>query len=175
MYTTTRLTTAPTATFISENYYREYFTTDGQGYATATAIPPPTRNIYGEDVGHNGSAIHQPSYETRSPFTGNGATNNGGNPLVIPNQGAGGAGGGGGGGVGQPPPPPPHPATVVVKNGGTPIYTKTVTAAGLTVDLPSPDSGIGADAITPRDQNNIQQVCPVNIVAHQQYINNYNY
>lgn len=40
----------------------------------------------------------------------------------------------------------------------TPVYTKTVTAAGLTVDLPSPDSGIGADAITPRDQNNIQQV-----------------
>ncbi|XP_065166555.1 protein grainyhead isoform X2 [Atheta coriaria] len=31
------------------------------------------------------------------------------------------------------------------------------TAAGLTVDLPSPDSGIGADAITPRDQNNMQQ------------------
>ena len=27
----------------------------------------------------------------------------------------------------------------------------------MTVDLPSPDSGIGADAITPRDQNNIQQ------------------
>lgn len=39
------------------------------------------------------------------------------------------------------------------------IYTKTVTsAAGLTVDLPSPDSGIGTDAITPRDQNNIPQV-----------------
>ncbi|XP_071443268.1 protein grainyhead [Hetaerina americana] len=28
---------------------------------------------------------------------------------------------------------------------------------GLTVDLPSPDSGIGADAITPRDQTTIQQ------------------
>lgn len=38
------------------------------------------------------------------------------------------------------------------------IYTKTVTQAGLTVDLPSPDSGIGADAITPRDQANLQQV-----------------
>lgn len=35
------------------------------------------------------------------------------------------------------------------------------TAAGLTVDLPSPDSGIGADAITPRDQNTLQQVCYV--------------
>ncbi|XP_063928371.1 protein grainyhead isoform X2 [Zophobas morio] len=40
------------------------------------------------------------------------------------------------------------------------------TAAGLTVDLPSPDSGIGADAITPRDQNTLQQnyeypeICP---------------
>ncbi|XP_029343777.1 protein grainyhead isoform X2 [Acyrthosiphon pisum] len=32
-----------------------------------------------------------------------------------------------------------------------------IAAAGLTVDLPSPDSGIGADAITPRDQNAIQQ------------------
>lgn len=33
-----------------------------------------------------------------------------------------------------------------------------IAAAGLTVDLPSPDSGIGADAITPRDQNALQQV-----------------
>lgn len=32
-----------------------------------------------------------------------------------------------------------------------------IAAAGLTVDLPSPDSGIGADAITPRDQTQIQQ------------------
>ncbi|XP_019765337.1 protein grainyhead isoform X2 [Dendroctonus ponderosae] len=32
-----------------------------------------------------------------------------------------------------------------------------IAAAGLTVDLPSPDSGIGADAITPRDQNTLQQ------------------
>lgn len=46
----------------------------------------------------------------------------------------------------------------------TPVYAKTVTAAGLTVDLPSPDSGIGTDAITPRDQNNIQQV----IVIHKE-------
>lgn len=35
-----------------------------------------------------------------------------------------------------------------------------IAAAGLTVDLPSPDSGIGADAITPRDQNALQQVWP---------------
>ena len=40
-------------------------------------------------------------------------------------------------------------------------YGKGVIAvAGLTVDLPSPDSGIGADAITPRDQNTMQQVSP---------------
>lgn len=31
-------------------------------------------------------------------------------------------------------------------------------AAGLTVDLPSPDSGIGADAVTPRDQPAAHQV-----------------
>nr|CAH7726301.1 unnamed protein product [Callosobruchus chinensis] len=30
-------------------------------------------------------------------------------------------------------------------------------AGGLTVDLPSPDSGIGADAVTPRDQNTLHQ------------------
>lgn len=48
--------------------------------------------------------------------------------------------------------------TTAHSKGGS-IYAKTVTsAAGLTVDLPSPDSGIGTDAITPRDQNNIQQV-----------------
>lgn len=48
-------------------------------------------------------------------------------------------------------------ATAHSKNAS--IYAKPVTsAAGLTVDLPSPDSGIGTDAITPRDQNNIQQV-----------------
>lgn len=34
-------------------------------------------------------------------------------------------------------------------------------AAGLTVDLPSPDSGIGADAVTPRDQTQMQQVMPL--------------
>ncbi|ETN64067.1 hypothetical protein AND_004200 [Anopheles darlingi] len=53
----------------------------------------------------------------------------------------------------------PQPATTYegrfTKTGS--IYTKTITSAGLTVDLPSPDSGIGAEAITPRDQNNVQQ------------------
>lgn len=33
-----------------------------------------------------------------------------------------------------------------------------IAAAGLTVDLPSPDSGIGADAVTPRDHTAVQQV-----------------
>ncbi|GBP36534.1 Protein grainyhead [Eumeta japonica] len=33
-----------------------------------------------------------------------------------------------------------------------------IAAAGLTVDLPSPDSGIGADAVTPRDHVAVQQV-----------------
>lgn len=43
---------------------------------------------------------------------------------------------------------------------GSVYHTKgVIAAAGLTVDLPSPDSGIGADAVTPRDQTQIQQVC----------------
>lgn len=120
MYTTSRLTTAPTTTFISEPYYREYFTTtDGQGYA-------PTRTIYSDSEAPQPGTTYEGRFTTST--AGNGA-------------------------------PPPHPSANISKNnGGTPIYTKTVTAAGLTVDLPSPDSGIGADAITPRDQNNIQQV-----------------
>lgn len=59
---------------------------------------------------------------------------------------------------GPPPPQSAYEARFVTHAKSTPVYTKTVTAAGLTVDLPSPDSGIGADAITPRDQNTIQQV-----------------
>lgn len=57
-----------------------------------------------------------------------------------------------------PPTQSPYEGRYAPHAKSTPVYTKTVTAAGLTVDLPSPDSGIGADAITPRDQNNIQQV-----------------
>ncbi|XP_021698370.1 protein grainyhead isoform X3 [Aedes aegypti] len=54
-----------------------------------------------------------------------------------------------------PPPATTYEGRYSSKTGS--IYTKTITsAAGLTVDLPSPDSGIGADAITPRDQNNVQ-------------------
>lgn len=45
-----------------------------------------------------------------------------------------------------------------VRGGGYHSSKGVIAAAGLTVDLPSPDSGIGADAITPRDQTAIQQV-----------------
>ncbi|XP_075167129.1 grainy head isoform X2 [Haematobia irritans] len=119
MYATSRLTSAPSTTFLSEPYYREYFTTttDGQGYA-------PTRTIYGDSEGPQPGTTYEGRFTTTTANTGI---------------------------------PPPHSTANVLKNGGTPIYAKTVTAAGLTVDLPSPDSGIGADAITPRDQNNIQQ------------------
>lgn len=106
MYTT-RLTAPPTSAFISEPYYREYFSTDGQGPYV------PSRSVYGDS--DNGNQ-HATTYEGR--FT----------------------------------------ATTAHTKNSTPIYSKTVTAAGLTVDLPSPDSGIGADAITPRDQTAIQQV-----------------
>lgn len=52
---------------------------------------------------------------------------------------------------------PPPATTYEGRYSSKTIYTKTITSAtGLTVDLPSPDSGIGADAITPRDQNNVQ-------------------
>lgn len=106
MYTT-RLTSAPTSAFISEPYYREYFSTDGQGAYV------PSRSVYGD-----GDNVNQPGAAYEGRFT---------------------------------------TSTAHSKNG-TPVYAKTVTAAGLTVDLPSPDSGIGADAITPRDQTAIQQV-----------------
>lgn len=119
------------STFVTEPYYREYFA-DGQNYVQAT------RSIYSgsADSGdNNGSPVMahpgMSAYESR----------------LAPIQSASDA----------------YAAhhnnnntTSVNKN--TPIYAKGVTAAGLTVDLPSPDSGIGADAITPRDQNNIQQV-----------------
>lgn len=44
------------------------------------------------------------------------------------------------------------------RQGGVYHSKGVIAAAGLTVDLPSPDSGIGADAVTPRDQTQIQQV-----------------
>ena len=38
------------------------------------------------------------------------------------------------------------------------VYKQQQQGTGLTVDLPSPDSGIGVDAVTPRDQSVAQQV-----------------
>lgn len=129
------------STFVSEPYYREYFA-EGQNYVQAS------RSIYsggsGTDSGdNNGSPVMthpgMTAYESRlAPIQ---SAND--SYAVHHNN---------------------NNTTSVNKN--TPIYTKAVTAAGLTVDLPSPDSGIGTDAITPRDQNNIPQVrkkwsCPV--------------
>ncbi|XP_016947074.1 protein grainyhead isoform X8 [Drosophila biarmipes] len=154
MYTASRLPPGPpptsTTTFIAEpSYYREYFAPDGQG----GYVPASTRSLYGDvdvSVSQPGGVV---TYEGR--FAGS--------------------------------VPPPATTTVLTSvhhhhqqqqqqqqqhhqqqqqhhpqdgksNGGaTPLYAKAITAAGLTVDLPSPDSGIGTDAITPRDQTNIQQ------------------
>ncbi|CAG4964918.1 unnamed protein product [Colias eurytheme] len=42
-----------------------------------------------------------------------------------------------------------------------------IAAAGLTVDLPSPDSGIGADAVTPRDHTAVQQSFEYTVICQQ--------
>ncbi|XP_063395142.1 protein grainyhead isoform X1 [Cydia fagiglandana] len=42
-----------------------------------------------------------------------------------------------------------------------------IAAAGLTVDLPSPDSGIGADAVTPRDHTAVQQSFDYTVICQQ--------
>lgn len=54
----------------------------------------------------------------------------------------------------------PASASAFSDRYGTPRYhsKSVIAAAGLTVDLPSPDSGIGADAVTPRDHTTVQQV-----------------
>ncbi|XP_036331303.1 protein grainyhead isoform X2 [Rhagoletis pomonella] len=129
MYTTTRLTSGgPTSTFISEPYYREFYT---------TATTADTQTGYGQaprNIVYGGADVEPPqpgtTYEGR--FTTAAA------PVTSM---------------------PSHTTANTAGNikNGTPVYAKAITAAGLTVDLPSPDSGIGADAITPRDQNNIHQ------------------
>lgn len=52
------------------------------------------------------------------------------------------------------------PASAFGERYAAPRYhsKSVIAAAGLTVDLPSPDSGIGADAVTPRDHTAVQQV-----------------
>lgn len=120
---------------MTEPYYREYFS-DGQNYVQAT------RSLYGgsgvnsaDSADNNGSPVMahpgMAAYESRLAPVQSASDSY----AAHHNN---------------------NNTTSVNKN--TPIYAKAVTAAGLTVDLPSPDSGIGADAITPRDQNNIQQV-----------------
>lgn len=55
----------------------------------------------------------------------------------------------------------PASASAFSDRYATPRYhsKSVIAAAGLTVDLPSPDSGIGADAVTPRDHASaVQQV-----------------
>lgn len=142
----------------SEPYYREYFAGDAQAYA-------PARSVYGDGSaagqqqgdGQSGGPQGAATYEGRFTTSASGSVsaNNNNNNVVV--------------GVGG----------VVVhqsqksgnqqqqqqqhnnNNNTTGVYGASksgVTAAGLTVDLPSPDSGIGTEAITPRDQNNIQQV-----------------
>ncbi|XP_017782839.1 PREDICTED: protein grainyhead isoform X2 [Nicrophorus vespilloides] len=115
---------------VAEPYYREYFTTVASGAGT----PEP---VYSTQLRQS-----QLTY---------------GGDEVITGAGGGGGGGGGGGAVGG------TTASFVERyvRQSSAYHGKGViaaaTAAGLTVDLPSPDSGIGADAITPRDQNTMQQ------------------
>lgn len=53
-----------------------------------------------------------------------------------------------------------HESTFVDRfiRGQSGVYKQQPQGTGLTVDLPSPDSGIGVDAVTPRDQSVAQQV-----------------
>lgn len=80
-------------------------------------------------------------------------------PYADSPEGSGG-GGGGGGGSGT----SSTTAAIMERYGRSSVYhnnksaVSAATVAGLTVDLPSPDSGIGAEAVTPRDQTAIQQV-----------------
>ncbi|XP_070140697.1 protein grainyhead isoform X1 [Drosophila kikkawai] len=157
MYTASRLPPGPpptsTSTFIAEpSYYREYFAPDGQG----GYVPASTRSLYGDvdvSVSQPGGVV---TYEGR--FAGSvppPATTTVLTSSLHHQQ--------------QPQHHQqhqqqqqqhhthPHPQDAKSNGGATPLYAKAITAAGLTVDLPSPDSGIGTDAITPRDQTNIQQ------------------
>ncbi|XP_067631060.1 protein grainyhead isoform X6 [Eurosta solidaginis] len=129
MYATTRLSsTGPTSTFISDPYYREFYTTAPTHTDTQTGYGQAPRNIV---YGGAESEPPQPCTTYEGRFTTAAA------PVTSMAAHS-------------------SASTGHMKNC-TPIYAKAITAAGLTVDLPSPDSGIGADAITPRDQNNIHQ------------------
>lgn len=119
-----------TAFAVADPYYREYFTTITSGPGT----PEPVYSTHGR---------HQLSYDGQDNVGTIGAP---GSVAIATSVGS------------------AATASFVERyvRQSSAYHTKGViaaaTAAGLTVDLPSPDSGIGADAITPRDQNAIQQV-----------------
>ncbi|XP_044741355.1 protein grainyhead isoform X2 [Chrysoperla carnea] len=120
-----------TAFTVADPYYREYFTTITPGPGT----PEPVYSTHGR---------HQLSFADGQDSVGGGVGTPGGVAIATS--------------VGS-----AATASFVERyvRQSSAYHTKGViaaaTAAGLTVDLPSPDSGIGADAITPRDQNTIQQ------------------
>ncbi|XP_064215292.1 protein grainyhead isoform X3 [Tribolium castaneum] len=108
-YAAASRTATSAAAFVSDPYYREYFTVASGGATPEPAYSGQLRQsqAYSEEVGGGTTASFVERY-VRQPY---------------------------------------HSKGVIAA----------ATAAGLTVDLPSPDSGIGADAITPRDQNTLQQ------------------
>ncbi|RVE44712.1 hypothetical protein evm_010616 [Chilo suppressalis] len=61
------------------------------------------------------------------------------------------------------------PASAFGERYAAPRYhgKSVIAAAGLTVDLPSPDSGIGADAVTPRDHTAVQQSFDYTVICQQ--------
>ncbi|XP_073957703.1 grainy head isoform X2 [Choristoneura fumiferana] len=63
----------------------------------------------------------------------------------------------------------PAPASAFGERYAAPRYhsKSVIAAAGLTVDLPSPDSGIGADAVTPRDHTAVQQSFDYTVICQQ--------
>ncbi|KAG7310693.1 hypothetical protein JYU34_003498, partial [Plutella xylostella] len=63
----------------------------------------------------------------------------------------------------------PAPPAAFAERYTAPRYhgKSVIAAAGLTVDLPSPDSGIGADAVTPRDHTAVQQSFDYTVICQQ--------
>ncbi|XP_023727450.1 protein grainyhead isoform X5 [Cryptotermes secundus] len=120
--------TSSTAFTVTDPYYREYFTTVTGGTSAEQGYTTQVRQQI-------------PPY------------------ADSPEGSGGGGGGGGGGGSGT----SSTTASIMERYGRSNVYhnnksaVSAATVAGLTVDLPSPDSGIGAEAVTPRDQTAIQQ------------------
>ena len=125
---------------LTDPYYREYFTSVTTGPNNNTNTSSNSSNnathnpdslvepMYGSQTRQNQSSI----YDSTGEMSGNPSGNS--TPSFVDRY------------VRQ---------SSIYHNKGV---IAAATAAGLTVDLPSPDSGIGTDAITPRDQNTIQQV-----------------